>query len=698
MLIFLIVLKKLCYNELRVILMLKLNSVSKVYKKSIVALDDINLEFSETGLVFLRGDSGSGKSTLLNIMSTLESPSSGCVYFNDRVLDKTKVEEYMKNDISVIFQDANLFLNLSVKDNLNIYENHDIDDELLKKLNILDLKDKLVRNLSGGEKRRVAIARAIIKDPKVLLCDEPDASLDEENRENIFKILKYLSKSMLVVVSSHDGDIEEYADRIITLDDGKVIDDKVLKKGSIKLKKNNESFVINKKFINVIAKDILFSKKLNYLFATIILSVFLSLILIMGVITKYDYPRILADTLEHENNSVLFVEEGYIPRSFLLDEEIIYTAPNGMEYSTGNKYLGLNINVPTEMTKSSVEENYYRVDSENLFFSYNDDFLTGDLIGDKPREKDEILIYEILAEKIIYYGIYTPNNELLKPKDINELIGKYVMLGDVVVKISGIIKQDDIDKFNSLKEESFYMNAETNLKKDIFYSLFSYKIDAFSSCVLITSDFFDYIEGHYKEEVEQSKFNAIMFEKNKSKQIEYLAKVNKEKHHNLYWMIANGDIGSLELTGTPYAYASSVIFYAFLLGQALILLLQILIVIIIYIIMMYFENIYKKSRDKFAILLGLGLTKANMNKIIKKISLIYFGVSLLFAILIFILFIVLGNNYMSQFVSFYLHPFKVNVVYLSFTLLMVLFILSISYGFLKLRLKKKNAILYLKNN
>ena len=133
MIIFLIVLKKLCYNDLRVILMLKLNSVRKVYKKSIVALDDINLEFSETGLVFLRGDSGSGKSTLLNIMSTLESPSSGCVYFNDRVLDKTKVEEYMKNDISVIFQDANLFLNLSVKDNLNIYENHDIDDELLKK-------------------------------------------------------------------------------------------------------------------------------------------------------------------------------------------------------------------------------------------------------------------------------------------------------------------------------------------------------------------------------------------------------------------------------------------------------------------------------------------------------------------------------------------------------------------------------------
>lgn len=678
--------------------MLKLDGVGKIYKKSVVALDNVNLLLPDTGLVFLRGDSGSGKSTLLNIMSTLEEPTTGRVYFNGELLNRANAENYMKNDISVVFQDANLFLNLTAKENLNIYENHEIDDELLNKLDIIDLKDKVVKNLSGGEKRRVAIARAIVKNPKILLCDEPDASLDEENRENIFNILKVLSKDMLVVVSSHDGDVEKQADMIITLDSGKVVEDKVIKKGSRKVREEGKEFVINKRFINIVAKDILFSKKLNYLFATIILSVFLAIILIMGVITKYDYPRILADTLKHENDSVLFVEEGYIPRSFILDEELIYTSLNGMEYSMGNKYLGLNINYDETKQKSYVEENYYNVYSENLFFNHSDDFLIGELLGDKPKNENEVLIYQILAEKILYYGIYTPDSVLVKPNNINELVGMDVMLGDVVVKISGIIKQDDIDKFSSLKEESFYIDADANLKKEIFYSLFSNKIDVFSSYILVAPEFFDYIKGHYKEEVPQNNFNSIMFEKNRAKQIKYLAKVNRDGHNNLYWMIANGDIGSLELTGTAYAYASSVIFYAFLVGQALILLLPIIIVIIIYVILMYFENIIKKNRDKFAILLGLGVSKANMNKIIKKISLIYFGVSLLIALLLFVLFIIFGNNFASHFVSFYLHPFKVNIVYTTLTLLIVFFVLFVSYSFLKLRIKKRNAIVYLKNN
>lgn len=219
--------------------MLEIKNVYKTYssKNGVThrALENVSLKFADKGLVFILGKSGSGKSTLLNLIGGLDDYDRGDICFNNQSFHSFKEEDfnhYRNTQIGFVFQDFNLINTLSVYDNValsldlqNKPNNSSIDD-ILKQMNVYSLKNRKPNELSGGQKQRVAIARALIKNPKIILADEPTGSLDSENSIAIINIIKELSKDRLVIVVTHNKELAyDYGDRIIEIRDGFVLKD-----------------------------------------------------------------------------------------------------------------------------------------------------------------------------------------------------------------------------------------------------------------------------------------------------------------------------------------------------------------------------------------------------------------------------------------------------------------------------------------
>ena len=226
--------------------LIELNSVSKCYKvnktENKYVLKDVTLSFPETGLVSILGKSGSGKSTLLNLIGKLDDPSNGVVYFNGDNIAKYKEKKltlFRKNIVSYIFQHYHLLENqtalynvmlpcllkgdsfsLAKRKALSLIDDFSIDEVILNKKCSL---------LSGGEKERIAIMRAFINEPQVLLADEPTGALDKDNALLVMESLRKASEHSLVIVVTHNEQLaRQYSDRIIHMKDGKVIyDEKV---------------------------------------------------------------------------------------------------------------------------------------------------------------------------------------------------------------------------------------------------------------------------------------------------------------------------------------------------------------------------------------------------------------------------------------------------------------------------------------
>ena len=212
--------------------MLKLQSLVKKFNigktNETSALNDVSLAFPNKGLFVIIGPSGSGKSTLLSLIGALDSPDSGQILFNNKDVSKMSAKEadqYRREAVSFIFQDYNLIDYLSLEKNAYLKKTKDDESgvEALKSLDIDKLKDKKPSTLSGGEKERCAIARAILSDSKIVLCDEPTASLDSKNAENVLQLLKNLSEQKLVIVVSHDEVLcRKFTDHIIYIRDGAI--------------------------------------------------------------------------------------------------------------------------------------------------------------------------------------------------------------------------------------------------------------------------------------------------------------------------------------------------------------------------------------------------------------------------------------------------------------------------------------------
>lgn len=200
----------------------------KTDKGFIRALNRVNIEINKSEMVAIMGASGSGKSTLLNIIAGYDKLSNGQYFYKGVDIDEQDLNRIQREDIGMIFQDYQLFDFLNVYDNIICgcyYGKRKLDKVFLnlicQQLKIEELLDKRIKDLSGGEKQRVAIARLLLANKSIILADEPTGALDEKNRDKIIQILKELSnKGKTVIIVTHDNYVATKCDRIIRLEKG----------------------------------------------------------------------------------------------------------------------------------------------------------------------------------------------------------------------------------------------------------------------------------------------------------------------------------------------------------------------------------------------------------------------------------------------------------------------------------------------
>ena len=211
---------------------LQVNNICKKVSE-LEILSNISLSFDNKGLVFIVGKSGAGKSSLLNIIGQLDKEYDGEVILDNQVCKKNENTfcELRRNKIGYVFQEFNLLGELTVSDNMSLAnklsnDNNISVNKLLKLFCVEECANKKCKVLSGGERQRVAIARIVYKGSDVILADEPTGNLDGVNTQQVFDVLKSISKDRLVIVVSHDLDAaKKYADRIITISDGRIVSD-----------------------------------------------------------------------------------------------------------------------------------------------------------------------------------------------------------------------------------------------------------------------------------------------------------------------------------------------------------------------------------------------------------------------------------------------------------------------------------------
>lgn len=207
---------------------LELKNVAKYYDNDLI-FNNVNLQVKRGEVISLIGKSGSGKSTLLKCLNRLENINSGEIKFNGKDITKISLVE-LRQKIGIVFQDYNLFEHLTVLDNLTIgltkikkYSKEKsvrLAQDILKKIDLIEKKDKYPDELSGGQKQRVAIARTLLMKPDIILLDEPTSALDVDMKESVLMLINELVKeNMTLIIVSHEEDfVKKVSDKIYKFD------------------------------------------------------------------------------------------------------------------------------------------------------------------------------------------------------------------------------------------------------------------------------------------------------------------------------------------------------------------------------------------------------------------------------------------------------------------------------------------------
>ena len=216
---------------------IELSSLSKTYilKKKVKVLKKINCKFKLGKIYSLVGPSGSGKSTLLNLISLIDRPTLGSIKYQGRVIDFKKNREndlFRANNIGIIYQQDNLLSDFTALENVYLSslaagnkKDYSISKakNILKKVGLLNRLEHFPNELSGGEKQRVSIARAIINEPKIILADEPTGSLDKKTAEEIFNLLKkQINSKRIIIFATHNRFFAKKSDCILEMVDGDI--------------------------------------------------------------------------------------------------------------------------------------------------------------------------------------------------------------------------------------------------------------------------------------------------------------------------------------------------------------------------------------------------------------------------------------------------------------------------------------------
>ncbi len=476
--------------------MIELKEVSKIYrsKKSVdtLALKNVSLTLEDKGMVFILGKSGSGKSTLLNLLGGLDKPSSGEIFIQGKSMkDFTEkdFDRYRNSFVGFVFQEFNLLEDYNVYENIELAlalqqkkdENHFIH-HLLTSLDLEGLEKRRINELSGGQKQRVAIARALVKRPKLLLCDEPTGNLDQKSGQEIFTILKEISKQNLVVVVSHDEEAaREYADRILTIVDGEITEDT----GYQNTEENSSSFTLQDAHLpfSYIFKMALHNLKLKPFKLIMIIFLFtFSLLFLHTTLTTILYNQVdnTIKTMKANQDYVLQVrkiekksafEYSYVP----FENEDIEAILDIADITINRQYDLYDNNQALNFHYASYDINDWVLQSPYSlhFIELEDDRLIENLMGRLPTKENEIVLHKYLADYIIKYGVIE-NEEVYKPQSYEELLngGQSLSLGDNQVFVVGIV----MDNSDGYTTEKLYgdLKAIRNFQNSDYYQMASF--------------------------------------------------------------------------------------------------------------------------------------------------------------------------------------------------------------------------------
>lgn len=392
--------------------MIELKKIERIFnlKKGIPvkALKEVSFTLPDKGLIFILGKSGSGKSTLLHILGGLDRATSG-----DIVIDGESVQNFRQKDwdayrntcAGFIFQEYNLF------DRFNVYKNIALALELsgqkkyderigdaLKEVGLEGYEKRSPKELSGGQKQRVAIARALVKDPKIILADEPSGALDSETGTDIFQLLKRLSKDKLVIVVSHDRDFaQQYADGIIEIADGKIITDTVSAKTETRPEKTIHDFHLKESHMTFnsrvrLSAAGLFRKPVRLIFTILLSMVCFALVGFTDAFGSYNKQDAFYDSM----------------------------------VSAGTKYLGYSIGHESQYLNRKIYNKFEEtIGSERIdyaFSDFSDELLFYDLLNDTEGLRSDCYpiisgMLESDAEFLNLYGLSLKAGRL--PKEVN---------------------------------------------------------------------------------------------------------------------------------------------------------------------------------------------------------------------------------------------------------------------------------------
>ena len=453
--------------------MLRIENLKKIYisksKDKITALNNINLDLPSKGLIFILGKNGSGKSTLLNLIGLMDKSTSGNIYLNDKNINEINKIDYKRYIISFVHQEFHIIKDLNVKQNImvskEIANSKKNIDEILENLEIKNLKKRYPYELSKGQLQRVAMARAIIKEPKIILADEPTGNLDDKNARKSMEILKKLSKDYLILVVSHDQDLANiYSDRIISLENGNIINDKTISSFEENLIKNEEikRNEVKIKSIFKLSLSFLQFKKIRLLITLFIVSLFFAIYGIFNNLNHINLNKMKED---------LYVEDN-----------INYVSLAKIDELRNTRSIS-NINDTLKKTLKDFETmNFYKLDypysNNNMIYNYtiyNKDFFNNlKIIGQEPNDKNQIIITKYLYNKMFKKEFVSSNNNENKITILN-----------TDLFICGVIDTEyDDNKINFLENDD---NKNTK-KYDSITEELEYSIH---SCIYLYEDIFN---------------------------------------------------------------------------------------------------------------------------------------------------------------------------------------------------------------